>query len=40
MIDINNNTLYTCSDLAAMLAPAGVDVNHFIARKPLSWKIS
>lgn len=32
MIEINPHALYTRDDLAAMLKPAGVDVDHFIAR--------
>ncbi len=32
MIRIEPNCLYSRADLAAMLEPAGVDVDHFIAR--------
>jgi len=32
MIEIKANCLYSRADLAAMLEPAGVDVDHFIAR--------
>ena len=32
MIEIKVNYLYTRGDLAAMLEPAGVDVDHFIGR--------
>ena len=32
MIQIEPNALYTRDDLAVMLKPAGVDVDHFIAR--------
>ena len=32
MIEIKPNALYSRSDLAAMLEPAGVDVDHFINR--------
>jgi len=32
VIEINPNALYTRADLAAMLAPAGVDVDRFVAR--------
>ncbi len=32
MIELKPNVLYTRADLAAMLEPAGVDVDFFIAR--------
>ena len=32
MIHIEADTFYSRADLAAMLAPAGVDVDHFTAR--------
>lgn len=32
MIEIKPNALYSRGDLAAMLEPAGVDVDHFTAR--------
>ena len=32
LIEINPNGLYTRSDLAALLSPCGVNVDHFIAR--------
>lgn len=32
MIELNPNTLYTRSDLAQMLEPAGVDVDTFLNR--------
>ena len=32
MLEIKPNALYTRSDLAALLEPAGVNVDHFIGR--------
>ena len=32
MIEIKPNVLYSRADLAAMLEPMGIDVDHFVAR--------